>query len=169
MSAAWFAAGLAGAAGAALCLWRMHRRLMPALRALDSRFDCPDMRFGYAPGELFDGLERLGAQGRALLMRFWLTDAGFIASLLAVMLAVARGNMAELAPLRMAMDAAACLRAAADLLENALLARVTRACPGRRLEGAARAASLVTQVKWCLTGLWVAGLFGGLLLRAAQL
>jgi len=30
-------------------------------------------------------------------------------------------------------------------------------------------AAAVAAAKWCLTGLWVAGLFGGLVLRAARL
>ena len=63
--ALWTAVGVVGAAGAALAGWHMHRRQMPALRALDADFQCPDMRFRYTPQELFDGLDRLGAQGRA--------------------------------------------------------------------------------------------------------
>ena len=127
------------------------------------------MRFRYTPQELFDGLDRLGAQGRALLLRFWLADAGFAVALLAVTLAAARNSMPDLSPLRMVMDAAACLRALADLLENALLVRAVRAYPNRRRAGTVHAASAATSVKWCMTGLWVAGLFGGLVLRAAWL
>ena len=124
--ALWTAVGVVGAAGAALAGWHMHRRQMPALRALDADFQCPDMRFRYTPQELFDGLDRLGAQGRALLLRFWLADAGFAVALLAVTLAAARNSMPDLSPLRMVMDAAACLRTLADLVENALLVRAVR-------------------------------------------
>lgn len=106
--ALWTAVGGVGAAGAALAGWHMHRRQMPALRALDADFQCPDMRFRYTAQELFDGLDRLGAQGRALLLRFWLADAGFAVALLAVTLAAARNSMPDLSPLRMVMDAAAC-------------------------------------------------------------
>ena len=167
--ALWTAVGAVGAAGAALAGWHMHRRQMPALRALDADFQCPDMRFRYTAQELFDGLDRLGAQGRALLLRFWLADAGFAVALLAVTLAAAHNSMPDLSPLRMVMDAAACLRALADLLENALLVRAVRAYPNRRRAGTVHAASAATSVKWCMTGLWVAGLFGGLVLRAAWL
>ena len=167
--ALWTAVGVVGAAGAALAGWHMHRRQMPALRALDADFQCPDMRFHYTPQELFDGLERLGAGGRALLGRFWWADAGLSVALLAVLLAAAHNSVAAFAPLRVGMDAAACLRTLADLLENALLAGVARAYPGLRRTGMARGAAAATALKWCLTGLWVAGLFGGLVLRAARL
>ena len=57
----------------------------------------------------------------------------------------------------------------AGLLENALLAHAVSAYPDRRREGTVQMAAAVTAAKWCLTGLWVAGLFGGLVLRAARL
>lgn len=170
MSAAlWMAVGIAGAAGAALAGWYISRRQMPALRALDAGFQCPDMRFHYTPQELFDGLDRLGAKGCAQLTRLWWADTGLSLSLLAVMAAAAHNSMAGLAPLPTAMDAVACLRAVADLLENALLAHAVRAYPDRRREGTVQMAAAVTAAKWCLTGLWVVGLFGGLVLRAARL
>lgn len=165
----WLAAGVAGLVGAALCLWLMHERSMPGLRALDKNFQCPDMRFRYSPEELFDGLDRLGAQGRALLLRFWCIDAGFVVSLLAVMLAAAHNCASDFVLQRSAMDAAACLRAAADLMENALLSRAVRAYPQKRLEGLVRLASTVTSIKWCLMVLWVAGLFASLFFRAIRL
>lgn len=68
-------------------------------------------------------------------MRLWWADTGLDLSLLAVMVAAAHNSMAGLAPLPTAMDAAACLRAVADLLENALLAHAVSAYPGRRQEG----------------------------------
>ena len=144
-TALWMAVGIAGAAGAALAGWYISRRQMPALRALDAGFQCPDMT------------------------RLWWTDTGLSLSLLAVMAAAAHNSMAGLAPLPTAMDAVACLRAVADLLENALLAHAVSAYPGRRQEGTVQMAAAVTAAKWCLTGLWVAGLFGGLVLRAARL
>lgn len=165
----WWAAGVMGLVGAALCLWLMHGRSMPGLRMLDKDFQCPDMCFRYSPEELFGGLDRLGAQGRALLLRFWCIDAGFIVSLLAVMLAAAHNCASDFALQRRVMDLAACLRAAADLLENALLSRAVRAYPQKRLEGIVRLASAVTSVKWCLMVLWVAGLFASLFFRAIQL
>lgn len=165
----WTVVGVAGAAGAALIGWHMHRRQMPALRALDASFQCPDMRFRYAPQELFDSLDRLGTQGGTLLMRFWRADAGLSLLLLAVMLAAANNSVGNFTPLRMAMDAAAGLRTLLDLVEDGLLAGVVRAYPDRRREGMARVSAVVTAAKWCLTGLWVAGLFGGLVLRAARL
>ena len=88
---------------------------------------------------------------------------------ISVMAAAAHNSMVGLAPLPTAMDAVACLRAVADLLENALLAHAVSAYPGRRQEGTVQMAAAVTAAKWCLTGLWVAGLFGGLVLRAARL
>lgn len=165
----WTVVGVAGAAGAALAGWYIYRRQIPPLRALDARFQWPDLRSHYAPQEIFDGLERLGSQGRARMMRLWLADTGLSVALLAVMLAAANNSVSDLAPLRMAMDAAACLRTLADLLENALLACAVRGYPERRRTGMVRVAAVVTAGKWCLTGLWVAGLFGGLVLRAARL
>ena len=109
-TALWMAVGIAGAAGAALAGWYISRRQMPALRALDADFQCPDMRFHYTPQELFDGLDRLGAKGRAQLMRLWWADTGLSLSLLAVMAAAAHNSMVGLAPLPTAMDAVACLR-----------------------------------------------------------
>lgn len=105
------------------------------LRALDAGFQCPDMRFHYTPQELFDGLDRLGAKGRAQLMRLWWADTGLSLSLLAVMAAAAHNSMAGLAPLPTAMDAVACLRAVADLLENALLAHAVSAYPRPQARG----------------------------------
>ena len=95
-TALWMAVGIAGAAGAALAGWYISRRQMPALRALDAGFQCPDMRFHYTPQELFDGLDRLGAKGRAQLMRLWWADTGLGLSLLAVMAAAAHNSMAGL-------------------------------------------------------------------------
>ena len=92
-TALWMAVGIAGAAGAALAGWYISRRQMPALRALDAGFQCPDMRFHYTPQELFDGLDRLGAKGRAQLMRLWWADTGLDLSLLAVMVAAAHNSI----------------------------------------------------------------------------
>ncbi|HIS43036.1 MAG TPA: hypothetical protein IAC11_09170 [Candidatus Limiplasma pullicola] len=163
--ALWTVVGVVGAAGAAVAGWYMYRRQMPPLRVLDARFQWPDLHFRYAPQEIFDGLERLGSQGRARMRRLWLADTGLSVALLAA----ANNSVADPAPLRMAMDAAACLRTLADLLENALLACAVRGYPERRRTGMVRVAAVVTAGKWCLTGLWVAGLFGGLVLRAARL
>ena len=44
-TALWMAVGIAGAAGAALAGWYISRRQMPALRALDADFQCPDIVF----------------------------------------------------------------------------------------------------------------------------
>ena len=163
--ALWTVVGVVGAAGAAVAGWYMYRRQMPPLRVLDARFQWPDLHFRYAPQEIFDGLERLGSQGRARMRRLWLADTGLSVALLAA----ANNSVADPAPLRMAMDAAACLRTLADLLENALLACAVRGYPERRRTGMVRVAAVVTAGKWCLTGLWVAGLSGGLVLRAARL
>lgn len=67
------------------------------------------------------------------------------------------------------MYALACLRGAADALENLLLLRALAAYPKRRLTGTVRAASAATTLKWLFMGLWVAGLFINLVYRAAQL
>lgn len=169
MNSVWrMVLGTVGLAGAAMCAWRLHRRELPALRALDGEFQLPDMRFRYTPEALFDTFERIGREGRALLRRSWAVGAG-LALLLPAVMAAAAHNSVGLAPLVLGMDAAACLRTVADLAEKALLARTLNAYPDKRRIRAARAASAITAVKWCLTALWVAALFVGLVLRAAQI
>lgn len=165
---AWLAVTIVGAAGAALCAYGMHRREIPALKALDPEFDCPDMRFRYSPDWLWSRLDGVGAEGRRRLLRFWTIDLGFIASLWLVMMAVTH-NTATLTPVRMAMYGLSTLRAVMDAVENALLARLCSGYPLRKPRGMARAASFVTSAKWCLMGLWVVGLFFGLVLQAAKL
>lgn len=169
-SGAWLAVTIIGAAGAVISAYLMHwhRQGIPALKAINREFDCPDMRFRYAPDWLFQCLEDLGDEGRKLLRRFWTIDFVFILSLWLVMLSVTH-NTATIAPVRMVMYLLSTLRAFADALENALLLRICDGSPAGRPEGMARAASLVTSVKWCLMGLWVVGLFFGLMLQAARL
>lgn len=166
----WIAAAIAGALGTAACYWAMWRAKggVPALRALDADFQCLDMLFRYTPEQAFASFDKAGPQGKGLLRRFWLTDFGFIASFGLVMLVVTH-NTGVLAPLRHAMYALACLRGAADTLENLLLLRALGAYPQRRLTGTLKAASAATTLKWLLMGLWVAGLFINLVYRAALL
>lgn len=166
----WAAVAAVGALGTAACCYAMwySKSGMPALRALDADFQCLDMLFRYTPERAFSSFEKVGKRGRSLLKRFWLTDFGFIASFGLVMLAVGH-NTGVLAPLRYAMYALACLRGAADALENLLLLRALAAYPQRRLTGTVRAASAATTLKWLFMGLWVAGLFINLVYRAAQL
>lgn len=166
----WIVTAILGALGTAACYYAMwHAKSgMPALRALDANFQCLDMLLRYTPDQAFASFEKAGSQGRGLLRRFWLMDFGFIASFGLVMLAVTH-NTGALTPLRYAMYALACLRGAADVLENLLLLRALGAYPKRRLAGTVRAASTATTLKWLSMGLWVAGLFINLVYRAAQL
>lgn len=169
-AAAWMAVSLVGAAGLVGCAYLMYRdrRGIPALKALDSHFDCPDMRLRYTPGELWRCFDGVGDEGRGLLRRFWTIDFGFILSLLLVMLAIAH-NTATIKAVRLAMYGVSGLRAVADGVENGLLMWICKGYPAKKPEGLARVASGVTMVKWGLMGLWVVGLFLGLVVQAAKL
>ena len=85
---------------------------------------------------------------------------------LALVLAVVSHNLAAFRWLRWAMYGLAALRSLLDLLENTLLLKVCAAYPARRRTGAAKAASRCTTAKWAAAAVWVAGMFGALLVRA---
>ena len=66
-STAWLILTIVGALGSAACLYGIYgdkKRGYPALKAVDSQFEMPDMRFRYTPEELFACLEKLGTEGR---------------------------------------------------------------------------------------------------------
>lgn len=167
-STVWLILTIVGAAGSAVCLYGFYgdkKRGYPALKALDSQFELPDMRRRYTPEELFDCLDKLGAEGQKLLCRLWRLDSAF-ALFLALVLAVVSHNLAAVRWLRWAMYGLAALRSLLDLLENALLLRVCAAYPSHRRTGAAKAASRCTAAKWAAAVVWVVGMFGALLVRA---
>ena len=150
--------------GFAACLYLMQFRTVPALAKLCPDFKLPDMRLHYDAPALFDTLEQVGAQGQALLKRYWLTDFGFIACFLVIMLVVTFNN-APLEPIRNAMYIAAILRAALDMTENLLLLSVTAAYPAKMRRKTATVAGFVTSAKFLALGLWLLGLFASLLMR----
>ena len=135
-----------------------------ALKAIDPDFEWPDMCFHYDGLRLRRTFERLGDEGRRLLRHLWLTDYGFIACLLIVMLAVGR-NVAGGTVFETILLIAAITRAALDALENALLLACCRKHPAfsDRLAGFA---GWVTSTKFVAMGVWVATLFARLMLRA---
>ena len=167
-STAWLILTIVGAVGSAACLYGFYgarKRGYPALKALDSQFELPDMRRSYPPEELFDCFEKVGPEGQKLLCRLWRLDSVF-ALFLALVLAVVSHNLAAFRWLRWVMYGLAALRSLLDLLENALLWKVCAAYPTRRRTGAAKAASRCTTAKWAAAVVWVAGMFGALLVRA---
>lgn len=162
------AAALVGAAGMGACLYAMYgdrKNGFPALCALDSRFSSLDMRKSYTPQEVFACLEGVGPEGQKLLVRLWKIDFAFIFFFLLVMALITR-NLALAPWMAAAMLVAAVLRAVLDSLENLLLLSVCRAYPKLQKENAAKAAGLATRLKWAAMGLWLAGLFISLMIRA---
>lgn len=167
-STAWLILTIVGALGSAACLYGIYgdkKRGYLALKAVDSQFEMPDMRFRYTPEELFACLEKLGTEGRQRLRRLWGLDSA-LALFLVLVLAVVSHNLAAFRWLRWAMYGLAVLRSLLDFLENGLLLRVCTAYPSRRLTGTAKAASVCTMLKWAAAVLWVAGMFGAALVRA---
>lgn len=167
-STAWLILTIVGALGSAACLYGIYgdkKRGYPALKAVDSQFEMPDMRFHYTPEELFACLEKLGTGGRQHLHRLWGLDSA-LALFLVLVLAVVSHNLAAFRWLRWAMYGLAVLCSLLDLLENGLLLRVCTAYPSRRLTGTAKAASVCTMLKWAAAILWVTGMFGAALVRA---
>ena len=132
-STAWLILTIVGALGSAACLYGIYgdkKRGYPALKAVDSQFEMPDMRFRYTPEELFACLEKLGTEGRQRLRRLWGLDSA-LALFLVLVLAVVSHNLAAFRWLRWAMYGLAVLRSLLDLLENGLLLRVDRHGEGR--------------------------------------
>ena len=122
-STAWLILTIVGALGSAACLYGIYgdkKRGYPALKAVDSQFEMPDMRFRYTPEELFACLEKLGTEGRQRLRRLWGLDSA-LALLLVLVLAVVSHNLAAFRWLRWAMYGLAVLRSLLDFLENGLL------------------------------------------------
>ena len=120
-STAWLILTIVGAVGSAACLYGFYgdrKRGYPALKALDSQFELPDMRRSYPPEELFDCFEKVGPEGQKLLCRLWRLDSVF-ALFLALVLAVVSHNLAAFRWLRWVMYGLAALRSLLDLLENA--------------------------------------------------
>ena len=101
-STAWLILTIVGALGSAACLYGIYgdkKRGYPALKAVDSQFEMPDMRFRYTPEELFACLEKLGTGGRQRLHRLWGLDSA-LALFLVLVLAVLTGVIGLLLVLR---------------------------------------------------------------------
>lgn len=166
----WTVITVVGAGGMAACYCLMHHKQtgVPALRALDKEFQCPDMRFRYTPEQLYAMFDGVGEAGARLMKRFWLVDFVFIAFFFLVMAAVTH-NTAHLPYTRVGMYALSALRAIADGCENLLLLGVQRVYPRIRRDGLARAASCATGIKWALMGAWIVALFANLLVSATRM
>ena len=101
-STAWLILTIVGALGSAACLYGIYgdkKRGYPALKAVDSQFEMPDMRFRYTPEELFACLEKLETEGRQRLRRLWGLDSA-LALFLVLVLAVVSHNLAAFRWLR---------------------------------------------------------------------
>lgn len=113
-STAWLILTIVGALGSAACLYGIYgdkKRGYPTLKAVDSQFEMPDMRFRYTPEELFACLEKLGTGGRQRLHRLWGLDSA-LALFLVLVLAVVSHNLAAFRWLRWAMYGLAVLSCA---------------------------------------------------------
>jgi hypothetical protein len=71
--------------------------------------------------------------------------------------------------LRVSMVIAAVLRALPALLETALLLRQQKLHMAQQPLSGAKLCSVLTSAKWCLTCLWLLGLFGFLMFRASKM
>ncbi len=163
----WIVLSIIAAAGAGLCLYIMHGRLIPALKALDKDFALPDMRFRYGAKELYACLDGVGDSGRAMLRRYWLADFGFIACFWLIMVLVGRNNVHN-EILQAVMLAAASLRALLDIIENLILLKLNAIYPVRR-EKLASVCGGVTSAKFIALGVWIAGMFAALFVSAIKL
>lgn len=149
-----------------LLMWRSPHGV-PGLRQLDSAFQLPDMRFFYKPATLWDTFERLGAQGRAKLRRFWLIDGGFIICLMGVQWVITR-HFAQMPWLRTLMLGLLVLRAVLDALENILLSIACARYP-RRLHRTATLGGYTTSAKFVALYGWLGGLFICLFMQAVKI
>lgn len=166
---AWYIILLLAGVGAALCfvvMWKTPHGI-PGLTALDPHFRLPDLRFHYAPMDLWACLDPLGANGRKKLRQLWRIDFVFIACIAVVMWEITRSQV--LLPwLHRTMLACLLIRAAMDVLENLLLNTISRKYPSLLTKTAAFC-GYVTSAKWLALFAWVVGLFVSLFLRAFEL
>lgn len=158
-------AGIVAAAGLAACYYLMALAKGSPQKKLGKEFTMPDVRLRYAPEVLSQTMEAAGEQGRPEMRRYWLYDFGLMLCLTGVMLAVSANIAAAGSWIYYAMLALSVVRTAVDAAEDLLFLRLLKSFPVRR-EGTARLAAAVTTAKHVLLFIWVALLFGLLLLSA---
>ena len=132
----------------------------------DQLLSAPELRFRYTADEL--AIYFSGISDQNTLTKLWRWKYAATAVFLLVMVGISF-NFDLPGWLRIAMIAAAGLRAMVAVAETLLLFALQR----RHLKGqpltTARAASFLTSLKWCLTALWLLGLFGYLVVGAAKM
>lgn len=153
-----------GLLGTGVTAWLMFRRCLAPLRAAHAGYEPVSLQFCYTPDTLAQSLSVLDAHERMLLSRYWRLGLCLAVFGWAAMLAATR-NTAVIPAVCYGMYSAATLAMLFQLAEKALLRRILRSPSAHT----SQMASLLTVAKWVALGLWVAGLFAGLLLRAWQL
>lgn len=126
-------------------------------------YSSPELRFRYSADDLTAYFSSIADQ--AALTRLWrwkyLATAAFLLAMVCIPFNFDMPNW-----LRIAMIAAAGLRALLAVLETALLSgQQKRHLMHQPLSGA-KLCSILTSAKWCFTGLWLLGLFGFLMVSA---
>ena len=132
------------------------------LKKADAEFRPLDMRFHYGAKDVQSTLERAGAEGRALMRRYWLLDFGFIACF-GVVMTLLPYNLTDRGWLIVLMQGCAVARALLDVLENSLLLCCARRYPA---QGPAALSGWATTLKFICLFAWIAGLFAALFIRA---
>ena len=163
----WLLTGMAGTLGVLVCLWCMMNKkngLLTRLNGLQQGFQMPDLQFRYRARKLYETLEAVGDEGKRLMIRFWIVNLPLIASMFAMMAAVAN-NIATIRWIAVLMLWSNIIRSGADLLEDLLLMAATAHYPAKKRPFLVDAAGVLTAVKWMATVLWVAGMFLNLFLR----
>ncbi len=163
----WLITGIAGTIGVLVCLWCMLNKnngLHTRRCGLQEGVSMPDLQFHYDGDKLYRTLDAVGEEGKRLMIRFWVMDLALIASMFAMMAAVAN-NIATIAWLAVAMLWSNIVRAVADLLEDVLLLIATAGYPAKRRNIPANLAGVVTAIKWVAAVIWVACMFLCLFLR----
>lgn len=167
----WLLTGIAGTLGVLVCLWCMMNKkngLLTRLNGLQQGFAMPDLQFRYRARKLFETLDTVGDEGKRLMIRFWIVDLPLIASMFAMMAAVAN-NIATIRWIAVLMMWSNIVRCGADLLEDLLLMAAVAPYPAKKRPLLADAAGVATAVKWVAAVLWVAGMFLNLFLRGWSL
>lgn len=125
----------------------------------------PELRFRYTEEELTAYFDTVRSQEE--LAKLWHWKYAATAIFLLVMAGIPF-NFDLPQWLRISMLAAAALRAVLGFAETALLHSLLRKHQTGKALAGAKAASALTSLKWCATALWLLGLFGFLMVRAAK-
>lgn len=131
----------------------------------DQLLSAPELRFRYTPEELAAYFDTVRSQDE--LAKLWRWKYAATAVFLLVMAGISFNFDLPLW-LRISMLAAAALRAVLAFAETALLSSLLHKHRAGKALTAAKTASVLTMLKWCATALWLLGLFGFLMVRAAK-